>query len=159
MSKACARQIDASRVATPGFLLVCLGSRLLFHRSGDDSAPSVAQHAAADTAPGMEAAASAGCWVPPSTTADSPRSPLERLCSVPASAPAVSLIDGRCVPSLDRQLDDAELSDDVANLPAEVAALLRDKGLAQQFSSKQKKWQEMKVRSLQRKIILCCAAG
>lgn len=46
---------------------------------------------------------------------------------------------------LDSELNADELDHEVANLPPEVAALLIEKGLVQQLSSKQKKWQEIKV--------------
>jgi hypothetical protein len=36
--------------------------------------------------------------------------------------------------------------DEVANLPPEVAQLLKRKGLEERLSSKQKKWHDMKVR-------------
>lgn len=62
--------------------------------------------------------------------------------------PAVSLRDLRCVSPLDAGMNVAELDDEVADFPAEVAALLKEKGLEQQLSTKQKKWQEMKVWSI-----------
>jgi hypothetical protein len=49
-------------------------------------------------------------------------------------------------PFQDDEQADLINEDEVANLPPEVAQLLKRKGLEERLSSKQKKWHEMKVR-------------
>jgi hypothetical protein len=49
-------------------------------------------------------------------------------------------------PYQDDEQADLINEDEVANLPPEVAALLKRKGLEERLSSKQKKWHDMKVR-------------
>lgn len=55
--------------------------------------------------------------------------------------------------------EQAELinEDEVANLPPEVAQLLKRKGLEERLSSKQKKWHDMKVRQ-RAQPEMCCGA-
>lgn len=71
---------------------------------------------------------------------------------VPGVAAANSCSDGqsssrlrRSASPLDSDFLDFNLDQEIASLPAEVAALMRERGLVEQLGSKRRRWQEMKV--------------
>jgi hypothetical protein len=61
-------------------------------------------------------------------------------------------------PYQDDEQADLINENEVANLPPEVAQLLKRKGLEERLSSKQKKWHEMKVGCAVHPCMCCSAA-